>query len=118
MPPKPRNDLQKGFEAARLDLGSSDDLKAHRLDKNEAKKLVAMILRSGDTSFTQHSREELQNDGLDAGDAMNTLRCGKIVRQPELILGAYRYVVETGRMAVAVEIHSRTSQKVITAWRK
>jgi hypothetical protein len=57
---------------------------------------------------------------MDIVDAVNVLRCGKIEREPEpsAKFGAWRYQVETNRMVVVIEIHSKTTVRVITAWRK
>jgi len=113
-------DLRQGKDETKLDLRSSDDLRSKRLDRYQAKRLAQEILREGTVSYTKHCEEELRNDAMDTMDAANVLRCGKIEREPEPAekFGAWRYQVETQRMAVVIEIHSKTSLRVITAWRK
>lgn len=113
-------DLRAGKDESTLDLRSSDDLRSKRLDRNHAKRLVQDILQHGSVSYTGHCMDELANDAMDALDATNVLRCGKIEREPEPSekFGAWRYQVETQRMAVVIEIHSKTTLRVITAWRK
>lgn len=117
--------LQKGPVGTKLDLRSShdaggEDLGSKKLDRYEAKKLAAEIQRSGEVSFTGHCQEELKKDSMDTADVLNILRCGKIEREPEpeSRFGTWRYRVETHRMAAVIEIHSKTSLRVITAWRK
>ena len=107
-------------DETKLDLRSSDDLRSKRLDRYQAKRLAQEILREGTVSYTKHCEDELKNDAMDTMDAANVLRCGKIEREPEPAekFGAWRYQVETHRMAVVIEIHSKTSLRVITAWRK
>lgn len=102
----------------KLDVRSSDDLSTQRLDRNEARKLIALIQRTGTASYTGHCERALRDDNMCAVDADNVMRCGKILRQPEQKFDAWRYVVETDHMAVVVEIHSMASIRVITAWRK
>jgi hypothetical protein len=117
--------LQKDPVETRLDLRSTDEeggeeLGSKKLDRYEAKKLAAEIQRSGEVSFTGHCQEELKKDSMDTADVLNILRCGKIEREPEpeSKFGIWRYRVETHRMAAVIEIHSKTSLRVITAWRK
>jgi hypothetical protein len=117
--------LQKGSVETKLDLRSSDEegegkLGRKKLDRYEAKKLAAEIQRSGEVSFTGHCQEELKKDSMDTADVLNILRCGKIEREPEpeSKFGIWRYRVETHRMAAVIEIHSKKSLRVITAWRK
>jgi hypothetical protein len=112
--------LRSGKDETKLDLRSSDDLRSKRLDRNHAKRLVQEILHEGTVSYTKHCEQELTNDAMDVQDTANVLRCGKIEREPEPAekFGSWRYQVETQRMAVVVEIHSKTSLRVITAWRK
>lgn len=112
--------LQNNENETKLDLRSSDEVGNKRLDRYEAKKLAAEIQRSGEVSFTGHCQEELKKDSMDTADVLNILRCGRIEREPEpeSKFGIWRYRVETHRMAAVIEIHSKTSLRVITAWRK
>jgi hypothetical protein len=117
--------LYKSEDESILDLRSSDDLKrtddlrSKKLDRYQAKRLAQEILRDGTVSYTAHCESELKNDSMDTVDAANVLRCGKIEREPELHKsGSWRYHVETQRMLVVIEIHSKTRLRVVTAWRK
>jgi protein-tyrosine-phosphatase len=104
---------------SKLDLRSSDDLRSRKLDRNQAKKIAAEILSEGSISYTGHCKQELKNDKMDTVDVINILRCGRIGREPEPAekFGAWRYRVETHKMAVIIEIHSTSHVRVITAWR-
>jgi hypothetical protein len=107
--------LREGGNEPTLDPRSSDDPGSRRLDRNEAKKIIQ---RASEISYIRHCHEELAKDNLRITDVPNVLRCGKILKQPEEKDGAWRYVVETERIAVVVEILSETSIRAITAWRK
>ena len=56
---------------------------------------------------------------MDTVDAVNIIRCGKILREPEFSdkSRAWRYRIETLKMGVVIEIHSQTYLRVITGWR-
>lgn len=107
--------MRAGQHSSTLDPRSIADLTGRRLDKNEAKKIIQ---RATEISFIRHCHEELANDNLRITDVPNVLRCGKILKQPEEKNGAWRYAVETDRMAVVIEILSETAIRAITAWRK
>ena len=104
-------------DESKVDLRSFDDLKATKLDRNEAKKLAQRIIRDGTFSFTSHCEKELEKDNMDTVDAVNVIVGGKIVREPEYEHQAWRYRVETQRMGVIIEFHSRNCLRVITGWR-
>lgn len=109
--------LREKEDESKVDLRSSDDLKGTKLDRYEAKKLAQQIIRDGTFSFTSHCEKELKRDDMDTVDAVNIIAGGKIVREPEYEHQAWRYRVETQRMGVVIEIHSRNCLRVITGWR-
>jgi hypothetical protein len=51
-------------------------------------------------------------------DVSNVLRAGNVEREPELVDGGLRYLVETQRMAVEVEFQSQWELRVLKGWRK
>ncbi|HYO69549.1 MAG TPA: DUF4258 domain-containing protein, partial [Archangium sp.] len=67
---------------------------------------------------SRHAKEELANDDLDMFDVRNVLRAGKILEEPELENGTWRYRVHTERMTVVVAFVSESKLKIVTAWRK
>lgn len=87
-------------------------------NRNEAKKLIQAICREGVIVSSRHAREELAADDLTTVDVMNVLRAGRILEQPELIEGTWRYRVHTPQMVVVVAFVSESKLKLVTAWRK
>ncbi len=81
-----------------------------------AKKLIRLILQSGTVDFTQHALEELANDRMSTGDALNVLR-GGTVEHAELVGTIWRYRVRTAKMVVVIQFRQQTRFLVITAWR-
>ncbi len=80
------------------------------------KRLVATILTSGEVIFIPHAEEELANDKLATGDALNALRSG-VYREPEWVKGAWRYKAEGRGMVVVFEVDSETCCIVVTCWK-
>jgi len=72
------------------------------LNRNEAKKLIGEIYRDGAVVYSGHCLKELKNDGMITLDVESVLRAGRIMREPEVENGTYRYRVETDLMAVVV----------------
>jgi hypothetical protein len=91
-----------------------------RLSKNQARKWVSSIRVKGQVALWPHCIAELTNDGLEATDVDNVLRCGKIHEEPEPEgkHGEWRYRVHTQRMCVVVQFETETELSVATAWRK
>jgi hypothetical protein len=112
--------LRGSENESKLDLRSTNDLKATKLDRYQAKKLAQEIIKNGEFSFTGHCHDELQIDNMGTPDAVNVIRCGKIGREPEFSdkSKAWRYRIETQIMGVIVEIHSPNRLRVITGWRR
>jgi hypothetical protein len=87
-------------------------------NRNEAKKLILTICREGTIVSSKHAKEELAKDDLSTVDALNVLRAGRILEEPELIDGTWRYRVHTEQMVVVVAFVSESKLKLVTAWRK
>ena len=87
-------------------------------NRNEARKLIQEICTTGVVESSRHAREELAKDDLDMFDVTNVLRAGKILEEPELENGTWRYRVHTERMVVVVAFVSESKLKIVTAWRK
>ena len=88
--------------------------------RNEAKKRIQALLHKPDRviTLTRHAEEELANDELTTVDAEKALLAGRILEEPELVNGTWRYRVHTERMVVVVAFVSESKLKIITAWRK
>ena len=86
--------------------------------RNEAKKLIQAILKTGTITPTSHARRELANDDMSTVDAMNVLRAGRITEEAEWENESWRYRVHTERMVVVVAFVSEEELRIITAWRK
>jgi hypothetical protein len=89
----------------------------HPLANDEAKRLIAQILKTGTVSFSKHALEEMEKDGLVTVDATNVLR-GGVVEFCEEIRSTWRYRVRTPRMTFVVAFRSEQILTVVTAWRK
>lgn len=102
-------------------MKSHCDYKTHRLQKEEARKLISKILRHPHyVLFSKHAQEELGKDGLETSDAINVLTSAdsKILRDGEFEKGSYRYRVETKKICVVVTFVSDIRLIVVTVWRK
>jgi hypothetical protein len=90
-----------------------------RLSRNEARKLVSEVLKSGGVvRFSKHALAEMAADSLNTNDAANVLAAGKITTEGEFENGSWRYRVHTQTMCVVVAFPTSDSLVVITAWRK
>jgi hypothetical protein len=88
-----------------------------RLTHQQAKKLIAHILRDGRVIYARpHAITRMQERDITTVDCENILR-GGVVQEPELEHGAWRYLVSTRKMAVVVEFLSEDSLLIVTAWR-
>jgi hypothetical protein len=87
-------------------------------NRNEAKKLIQAICLQGVVISSRHAKEELAQDDLTVVDARNVLRGGKILEEPELENGTWRYRVQTAQIVVVVAFVSESKLKIVTAWRK
>ena len=56
---------------------------AKALDANGARKRISLLLRSGQLTYTRHSREEMEKDDLTEVDVTNVLRGGHITEPAE-----------------------------------
>lgn len=68
--------------------------------------------------LSRHAKEELAKDRLTVVDARNVLRAGKILEEPELENGTWRYRVQTAQIVVVLAFVSESKLKIVTAWRK
>jgi len=81
---------------------SHSDLKSHKMNRQEARKLVNVIMAGKHQSvvFTKHAREELLKDNLTTVDAINVLK------SPD------------AKICLVVAFESAKTLIVVTAWRK
>jgi hypothetical protein len=75
----------------------------------EARKLIRRLLEQGTFVVVPHARDEMRKDDLNDVDAVNVLR-GCTPQEAEHENGAWRYRVETPRMAFVVEFRSRAGR--------
>ena len=68
----------------KVDLRSSIDVES-RLDRAQARKILAKILKSDPNflAFSRHSRLQMIARGLSSLDVINVLKAGKILSEPE-----------------------------------
>ncbi len=83
----------------------------------EARQRIRRILDDDNLVITTHFIEELDNDGLKMGDALNILK-GGFVKQVDFQSNAWRYRVSTPRMTVVVEFEGETKLVLVTVWRE
>ncbi|REG31164.1 uncharacterized protein DUF4258 [Archangium gephyra] len=88
------------------------------LDANAARKRISLLLRSGQLTYTRHSREEMEKDDLTEVDVTNVLRGGHITEPAENEKGTWRYRVHTNTIWVVVAFRGETELVVVTVWRK
>ncbi|HYO53278.1 DUF4258 domain-containing protein [Archangium sp.] len=79
-----------------------------------------MLFRRPDRiiTLTRHAEEELAKDELTTLHAEKALLSGRILEEPELVNGTWRYRVHTEQMVVVVAFVSESKLRIITAWRK
>jgi hypothetical protein len=103
-------------------MKSHSDYKSHKLQKEEARKLLGRMIREDGINvlFSKHAREELKKDGLGIDDAIDVLASteARILKDAEFENGTYRYRVETSSVCLVIVFNSVTELIVITAWRK
>lgn len=101
---------------------STKDYRTQRLDKNQARKLVAKIVQHYpfNIRFSRHALDEIEKDGLIISDILNVMKSpdAKIRNEAGFEKGSYRYRLETNRITVVISFDSSTSFVVVTAWRK
>ena len=97
------------------------DLRIHKLNRNQARKLITEIAVQdpGNIRFSKHALEELGKDNLTTGDVLNVIKspAAKIVDEPEMEHGSYRYRLMTNNIGVVLAFVSKTACVVVTAWR-
>lgn len=103
-------------------MKSHCDYETHKLQKEEARKLLAKVIRSKDcfVVFSKHARDELKKDDIPTSHVFNVLASSdaQILGDGELEKGTYRYRVETKNICVVIVFKSDTEAMVVTAWRK
>jgi hypothetical protein len=91
------------------------------LTGNDARRAIRGCLKKGSVIWTRHAKEEMKNRDLTEPDIVNTLRCGRIDEEAELVNFHWRYRIETERIAVIVTFEPEAGEIdeliVITAWR-
>lgn len=97
------------------------DYKEKRLDKTQARKLVAEIVNKNPSGirYSNHGFKEMGDDDLTMNDILNVIKSpdAKITEEPEFIRGSYRYRLRTEKITVVIAFNSPTEVVVVTAWR-
>lgn len=84
---------------------------------NEAKNLAKRAVLDGRLVYAQpHALQEMQNDQLIEADVENTLRAG-FANEPEWERGAWRYRIQTNRIAVIIQFLADGRVFVVTVFR-
>ena len=103
-------------------MKSHSDYRSHKLQKEEARKLLGRIIREypDNVLFSRHAVEELAKDNLTVVYANNILRStdAQILVEGEFEKGSYRYRLETTDVCLIIVFNSDQELVVITAWRK
>jgi len=103
-------------------MKSHGDYKSHKLQKEEARKLLSRITREypDNVLFSKHAVEELAKDNLTVVSANNILRStdAQILVEGEFENGSYRYRLETMDVCLIIVFNSGQELVIVTAWRK
>lgn len=101
---------------------SNNDYRSKRLDKTQARKLIAKIVNQNPSGvrYSKHAFTEMKDDNLTVNDILNVIKSpdAKILEDAELEKGSYRYRLQTEKIMVVIAFDSPTSFVVVTAWRK
>jgi hypothetical protein len=102
-----------------IDLKSKVDVTS-RMSPGQARKVLAEIFNHNPNliSFTKHAREQMLGRDLKSGDVLNVLKAGKIVSEPDLESGSFRYRVQTNKIIVVIAFKKPNHVVIVTAWRK
>ncbi|MCP5464761.1 MAG: DUF4258 domain-containing protein [Deltaproteobacteria bacterium] len=104
----------------KIDLKSTIDIESS-LRAGQANKVLKQILNQGESHyivFSKHCRKEMSDDNLTSVDIINVLQGGRIIDDPELEKGTYRYRVETPNIIVVIAFCKPHMIRCVTAWRK
>jgi hypothetical protein len=105
-----------------IDIKSSIDLRSVKLDKAQARKLISEIAsrHPQNIRFSKHALEESKKDNLTIIDLINVIKssAARILDEPELEKGSYRYRLATSNIMVVISFVSKIEAVVVTAWRK
>lgn len=104
---------------------SHGDVLFKRLDRNEAKKLLAKFLSHYEQGkaflhLTNHFKERCLERGFSLNDAVNVMKAESILKQvePDIKTGQMVYNVETPRMGVTFQFIDETRIRLITVKKK
>ncbi len=86
------------------------------IEREQVRKLIREILRSGEVIFTPHAEEQLEERDLDRADCLSVLRGGWCEFE-EFINGTWRYRIVTQKMCVVIAFDSEEALAIITVWR-
>ena len=93
-----------------------------RLEKTQARKLVAEIARRHpfQIRFSRHALNEIERDDLTVSDILNVIKSpdSRIIDDPEFENGSYRYRLGTSNIMVVIAFDTPGSFVVVTAWRR
>ena len=94
---------------------SPSDYKHHRLNRNEARKLISRLVLAEKVRFVSHAFDRMAERNIDIQDAMNVLEspASFILGEGELDRGSYRYRLCTNRMMLAVGFSSDGGEVVV-----
>lgn len=105
-----------------FDIISKKDVTRKRLDRAEARKLVARIanFHPYGIRFSRHALKAMKEDDLLLSDIVNVIKNpdAKIFNEGELEKSSFRYRLETEDIVVIIAFVSLTSFVVVTVWRK
>src|SRR5947208_16446080 len=82
----------------------------------EARRLLRVLLATGEVVFTNHALDEMAQDGISQAEAIGVLRSG-VVEPAEFARGSWRYRVRASRTYVVASFRSEFAAVVVTAWR-
>jgi hypothetical protein len=94
---------------------SPSDYKYQRLNKNEARKLIARLIGDERVRFSNHAYERMDEREISIQDAINVLESPSsfILGEGELENGSYRYQLCTNRFKLVVGFASDGSEIVV-----
>ena len=82
----------------------------------QARRLLRVILATGEVVFTSHALDEMAKDGISQAEAIGVLRSG-VVEPAEFERGSWRYRVRAKRTYLVASFRSELTAVVVTAWR-
>jgi hypothetical protein len=109
---------QKKEKMSKIDLGSRIDVTS-RLSRTQSRKAISEIFNANPNfiAFSKHGLAQMKKRDLTTVDVVNVLNVGKILVDPELENGSWRYRVETKKITVIIAFRKPNHLVVVTAWR-